>query len=71
MAEEDESQSQYIVALADEINPPDGYQLPAKFGNIGPGLVTAGVIDYDAFVSLYESKAFGNSMVNPNTEYLH
>lgn len=54
MAAAEQSQSQYIDALADEINPPDGYQLPARFGNIGPQLVAAGVIDYDAFVRLYE-----------------
>ncbi|MFH1906784.1 MAG: hypothetical protein ABIL11_05310, partial [Chloroflexota bacterium] len=45
MAAAEQSQSQYIDALADEINPPDGYQLPARFGNIGPQLVAAGVID--------------------------
>lgn len=54
MAAEKESQAQYIATLADEINPPEGYQLPAKYGNIGPALVAAGVIDYNAFVSLYE-----------------
>jgi len=54
MAAAEQSQSEYIAALADEINPSDGYQLPAKFGNIGPELVAAGVIDYNAFVSLYE-----------------
>jgi len=45
---------QDIAALANEVLPPEGYQLPAKYGNIGPELVSAGVIDYNAMVSLYE-----------------
>ena len=50
----EQNQSQDIAALAVEVIPPDGYQLPAKFGNIGPELIAAGVIDYTAIVNLYE-----------------
>jgi hypothetical protein len=37
-----------------QINPPDGYTIPATFGDIGPQLVAAGAIDYAQFVQLYE-----------------
>lgn len=43
-----------IKALADEINPPDGYRIPATFGDVGPQLLAAGGIDFDAFVALYQ-----------------
>lgn len=55
MAVAEQNLSRDIAALTDEVFPPEGYQLPAKFGNIGPELVSAGVIDYDAIVSLYEN----------------
>jgi hypothetical protein len=42
------------VALAEQINPPDGYALPARFGDIGPQLLAAGTIDYDKFVRTYD-----------------
>ena len=43
-----------INALADEINPPDGYRIPATFGDVGPQLLAAGGIDFDQFVALYQ-----------------
>ena len=33
---------------------PDRYQLPVRFGDIGPQLLDAGAIDYDRFVQTYE-----------------
>ena len=42
------------VSLAEQINPSDGYALPATFGDIGPQLLAAGAIDYDKFVAIYE-----------------
>jgi hypothetical protein len=42
-------------ALMEQINPPEGYALPARYGNIGPALVAAGAIDMDRFVRHYES----------------
>jgi len=38
----------------DEINPPDGYRIPATFGDVGPQLLAAGGIDFDAFAALYQ-----------------
>jgi hypothetical protein len=54
MAVAEQNLARDIAGLADEVFPPDGYQIPAKYGNIGPELVAFGVIDYDAIVSLYE-----------------
>ncbi len=42
------------MALIDEINPPDGYKIPATFGTVGPQLLAAGGIDYEQFVQLYQ-----------------
>lgn len=44
-----------LEALFEQVNPPDGYQLPAKYGDLGPRLLTAGVIDYEAFAAIYEN----------------
>jgi len=43
-----------IKALADEINPPDGFRIPAILGDVGPQLLVAGGIDLDQFMALYE-----------------
>ena len=51
------SESQGVTdttTLVKQINPPDGYTLAAKYGDIGPQMLTAGAIDYDAFVGVYE-----------------
>lgn len=37
-----------------QINPPEGYTIPAKFGDIGPQMVAAGAIGLAQFVQLYE-----------------
>jgi hypothetical protein len=42
-----------IVPLAQQINPPGGYTLPASFGDIGPQVLASGAIDYDRFEQLY------------------
>ena len=42
------------LALSEQVNPPDGYALPAIYGDIGPQLLDAGAIDYDKFVAVYE-----------------
>jgi len=40
--------------LIDQINPPNGYTVPATFGDLGPSLLAAGAIDYDRFAQLYQ-----------------
>jgi hypothetical protein len=42
------------LALAEQVNPADGYALPARFGDLGPQLLAAGAIDYDKFIAVYE-----------------
>jgi hypothetical protein len=41
-------------AMLAQINPPEGYTLPVKFGMVGPELLAAGAIHYEQFVGLYE-----------------
>ncbi|MFH1185973.1 MAG: hypothetical protein V1755_13180, partial [Chloroflexota bacterium] len=43
-----------FVALREKVNPPDGYRLGVRYGALGPRLLEAGVIDYEAFAGLYE-----------------
>ncbi len=43
-----------MIALLDQINPPDGYELPIRYGDFAPKLVAAGVIDFAQFVKLYQ-----------------
>jgi len=43
-----------MKALAGQINPKNGYELPATYGEIGPRLVEAGAIDLDEFVKIYQ-----------------
>lgn len=43
-----------IEEIAAQVNPPEGYQLPAVYGDLGPRLLEAGAIDYDRFVQTYQ-----------------
>lgn len=45
-------QKKEMGKLYEQINPADGYTLPVSYGNLGPQLMEAGVIDYDAFASV-------------------
>ena len=44
-----------MAALAAQINPPEGYTVPATFGDIGPKLLEAGAMKADDFVQVYAS----------------
>lgn len=44
------------MALMHQINPPDGYKIPAVFGDIGPQMVAAGAIDVAKFSNLYKQQ---------------
>lgn len=44
-----------LEVLLEQVNPPEGYVLPARYGNIGPQLVNFGAINDDKFVDLYQS----------------
>ncbi len=43
-----------LVALQTQVNPPAGYRLPARYGELGPRLLQTGAIDYQAFAAVYE-----------------
>jgi hypothetical protein len=42
------------LVSVDEIYPPEGYTISAKFGNSGPQLLAAGAIDLQQFTELYQ-----------------
>lgn len=42
-----------LAALSRQVNPPEGYTLPARFGDVGPQLIAAGAIDLDRFAQVY------------------
>lgn len=42
-----------MAAIAQQVNPPEGYTLPVKLGDLGSQLVAAGAIDYQKFVKVY------------------
>ena len=43
------------TALAEQINPKDGYHLSVSYGDLGPQLLASGVISYDAFAAIYQN----------------
>lgn len=45
-------QQKELSQLHEQVNPKDGYALPVSYGNLGPQLIQAGVIDYDAFMNV-------------------
>jgi hypothetical protein len=46
-----------MAAFVEQVNPADGYNLSVSYGDLGPQVLSAGGIDYSAFVSLYESSS--------------
>jgi hypothetical protein len=50
----DEDREVDSASLAGQVNPSQGYALPAKYGDIGPQLVASGAIDYDEFLRIYQ-----------------
>lgn len=43
-----------MALMARHVNPPDGYRIEATFGEVGPKLLAAGAMDYEAFLRVYE-----------------
>ena len=48
-------QQKELAFLYEQVNPPDGFALSVSYGDFGPRLIEAGVIDYDAFAAIYEN----------------
>lgn len=46
--------SQDTTTMAMAINPPQGFTLPVKYGNVGPQLLSSGVIDQNGFEQLFQ-----------------
>src|SRR4030042_1995362 len=44
------------MALMHQVNPPEGYKIPAVFGDIGPQMVAEGSINMPMFISIYEQQ---------------
>lgn len=42
------------LAMIHQVNPPEGYMIPATFGNVGPKMLAAGAIDLNQFVQVYD-----------------
>jgi hypothetical protein len=53
-----------ISALTQAINPPAGYTLPIQYGQVGPNLIQAGVIDVAAFRRYFQQ----NGLAVPDLE---
>lgn len=54
--------------LYEQVNPKDGYALAVSYGDLGPRLIESGVINYDAFVTIYENA--GNPLSRAQIEIL-
>ncbi len=48
-------QQTQLARLYEQVNPKDGYALPISYGNLGPQLIEAGVIDRGAFQNVMTS----------------
>jgi hypothetical protein len=57
-----------LAELHEQVNPKDGYALPVAYGKLGPQLVEAGVIDYDAFNNVMKSG--GDPITNEQIDIL-
>lgn len=61
-------QQKEMAELYEQVNPADGYALPVSYGVLGPQLMEAGVIDYDAFMSVMS--ASGDAISNHQIDIL-
>ncbi len=57
-----------VAALLAEVNPTEGYQLPVRYGDLGPRLVKSGAINYEAFAGIY--KDAGNPLTQAQVDIL-
>lgn len=62
-------QEKEFTQLREQIHPIDGYKLPVSYGNLGPQLTEAGVIDLNAFKDVMA--ASGDALSNPQLDILN
>jgi hypothetical protein len=67
-ASSDNGNKMDLTALMEQVNPPEGYKLPVRYGDLGPRLLKSGVINYDAFTAIYETS--GNPLTPAQVELL-
>jgi len=58
-----------LTALGKQVNPPDGYDLPVRYGDLGPRLLASGAIDFNSFSALYETA--GDPLTETEAEILN
>lgn len=63
-----EMESMHPTAIREHVNPKNGYSIHAKYRNVGPQLVAAGVIDQDQFTRLYQQA--GKPLTQEQTDIL-
>jgi hypothetical protein len=61
-------QQKETAKLYEQVNPKDGYTLPVSYGNLGPQLMDANIIDYDAFANVMT--ASGDALSNHQMDIL-
>ncbi len=54
-AAEESAPRSRVATLVESINPPEGYELPVRFNDLGPGLLEAGAIDLPRFIQVYQN----------------
>lgn len=54
-ASRDKGNGMDFTALVKQVNPAAGYQLPVRYGDLGPRLLESGAINYNSFASVYEN----------------
>ncbi len=64
----DLKQQKELTQLYEQVNPKDGYALPVSYGKLGPQLIEAGAIDYDAFMGVMT--ASGDAISNRQMDIL-
>ncbi len=57
-----------FAAMMKQVNPPEGYELPVQYGDLGPRLLESGAINYDAFAAVYENA--GNPLTQAQVKAL-
>ena len=62
------TQEKELTQIYKQVNPEDGYALPISYGILGPQLIEAGVIDYEAFHNVMT--ASGDPISNHQMEIL-
>ncbi len=50
----DSPKANNMADMSRQVNPPEGYKIPAVFGSVGPQMLMAGAIDLTRFIQIYK-----------------